>query len=46
MLLATYSVTEVAMNCGFATTSYFIKVFKVRYHETPKQFQLRQLNLR
>lgn len=43
LLLPLYSVTEVAMNCGFATTSYFIKVFKVRYHETPKQFQLRQL---
>ena len=46
LLLATYSVTEVAMNCGFATTSYFIKAFKAHYQETPKQFQLRQLNLR
>ncbi|MCE3332759.1 helix-turn-helix domain-containing protein, partial [Staphylococcus aureus] len=34
------NVTEVAMDCGFSTTSYFIQVFKDKYKVTPKQFQL------
>lgn len=34
------NVTEVAMDCGFSTTSYFIKMFKDKYKVTPKQFQL------
>ena len=34
------NVTEVAMGYGFSTTSYFIQVFKEKYHVTPKQFQL------
>ncbi|WP_210617192.1 AraC family transcriptional regulator [Mammaliicoccus lentus] len=36
-----YTITEVAMNCGFSTTSYFIQVFKNKYGLTPKQFQKR-----
>ncbi|MEW4415743.1 helix-turn-helix transcriptional regulator [Staphylococcus capitis] len=34
------NVTEVAMDCGFSTTSYFIQMFKDKYKVTPKQFQL------
>lgn len=34
-----HSVTEVAMACGFSTTSYFIQMFKQKYELTPKQFQ-------
>ncbi|WP_437272122.1 AraC family transcriptional regulator [Staphylococcus succinus] len=34
-----YSITEVAMNCGFSTTSHFIQVFRKKYGITPKQFQ-------
>lgn len=37
--LSSYSITEVAMTCGFSTTSYFIQVFKNKYGITPKQFQ-------
>ncbi|MCG7338011.1 AraC family transcriptional regulator [Staphylococcus sp. ACRSN] len=36
-----HSVTEVAMACGFSTTSYYIKLFKEKYGETPKQYQKR-----
>ncbi|MCI2774361.1 AraC family transcriptional regulator [Staphylococcus petrasii] len=35
-----HSVTEVAMTCGFSTTSYFIQMFKQKYQLTPKQFQI------
>lgn len=35
------NVTEVAMNCGFSTTSYFIQSFKRKYNLTPKQFQIK-----
>nr|WP_272107554.1 AraC family transcriptional regulator [Staphylococcus sp. NRL 22/194] len=35
-----YSVTQVAMTCGFSTTSYFIQIFKQKYQLTPKQFQI------
>ncbi|QUS55692.1 helix-turn-helix transcriptional regulator [Pseudovibrio brasiliensis] len=34
------SVTEIAMQIGFANTSHFIKAFKGRYDETPKQARL------
>ena len=34
------NVTEVALDCGFSTTSYFIQMFKDKYKVTPKQFQL------
>ena len=35
----TYTVTEIAMACGFSTTSYFIQIFKNKYGMTPKQMQ-------
>lgn len=35
------NVTEVAMDCGFSTTSYFIQNFKQKYSLTPKQFQIK-----
>lgn len=38
-----YTITEIAMACGFSTTSYFIKVFKEKYKLTPKQFQKKQI---
>lgn len=34
-----YTITDVAINCGFSTTSYFIQVFKNKYGITPKKFQ-------
>jgi AraC-like DNA-binding protein len=34
------TVTEIAMNIGYANTSHFIKAFKDRYAETPKQARL------
>ena len=37
--LRSYSITEVAMTCGFSTTSYFIQVIKNKYGITPKQYQ-------
>lgn len=40
LTLTSNNVTEVAMGCGFSTTSYFIQVFKEKYHVTTKQFQL------
>lgn len=42
-----YTITEIALGCGFSTTSYYIKLFKVKYGETPKQYQrrMRQLNI-
>ena len=40
LTLTSNNVTEVAMGYGFSTTSYFIQVFKEKYHVTPKQFQL------
>lgn len=38
-----YTITDIAMACGFSTTSYFIKVFKEKYKLTPKQFQKKQI---
>lgn len=35
------NVTEVEMDCGFSTTSYFIQNFKQKYSLTPKQFQIK-----
>ncbi|WP_204180335.1 MULTISPECIES: AraC family transcriptional regulator [unclassified Staphylococcus] len=40
-----YTITEIAMACGFSTTSYFIKVFKEKYKLTPKQFQKKQITV-
>ncbi|MDN8848383.1 AraC family transcriptional regulator, partial [Staphylococcus aureus] len=34
---------DIAMQCGFSTTSYFIKLFKATYGMTPKQYQRFQL---
>lgn len=38
--LKTENVTEVAYNLGYSNISYFIKLFKNKYHITPKQYQL------
>ncbi|WP_440857240.1 AraC family transcriptional regulator [Staphylococcus shinii] len=40
---AKYTITDIAMRCGFSTTSYFIKLFKNTYGMTPKQYQKFQL---
>lgn len=40
---AKYTITDIAMQCGFSTTSYFIKLFKNTYGMTPKQYQKFQL---
>lgn len=40
-LLKTNTVTEVAFTLGYENISYFIKLFKLRYGLTPKQFKLR-----
>lgn len=39
-LLASHSVTEVAFDLGFENPSYFIRIFKLYYGVTPKQYQL------
>lgn len=38
------NVTEIALECGFSSSSYFIAQFKRRNHMSPKQFQLRFCN--
>ncbi len=35
----TASVTDIALDIGFSTTSYFIEMFKKQVHMTPKQFR-------
>jgi len=35
------TVTEVAQQCGFNSTSYFTKIFKENFLETPKEFMRR-----
>jgi len=35
------TVTEVAQQCGFNSTSYFTKIFKEHFLETPKEFMRR-----
>ncbi|MCT4544708.1 MAG: AraC family transcriptional regulator [Vallitalea sp.] len=39
-LLETESVTDVAFNLGYSNISYFIKLFKLKYNVTPKQYKL------
>lgn len=39
------SVTEIAMACGFSTSSYFISRFRQAYGETPGHFRRRFANL-
>ena len=39
-LLESHSVTEVAFDLGFENLSYFIRLFKLYYGVTPKQYQL------
>lgn len=39
-LLENHSVTEVAFDLGFENPSYFIRIFKLFYGVTPKQYQL------
>ncbi|MCT4596431.1 MAG: AraC family transcriptional regulator [Vallitalea sp.] len=34
------SVTDVAFNLGYANISYFIKLFKIKYKMTPKQYKM------
>lgn len=34
------NVTDVAFNLGYSNISYFIKLFKEKYHITPKQYQM------
>ena len=36
----TMSITEIAMEAGFSTTSYFIQCFKARNRITPQQFRM------
>jgi len=38
------SVTEVAFELGYSNISYFIRLFREKYHMTPKQYQLAMLN--
>lgn len=38
LLTTDYSITEIALNCGFNDSSYFIKLFKKYKNITPKQF--------
>jgi len=38
------SVTEVAFDLGYSNISYFIRLFREKYHMTPKQYQMDILN--
>ncbi len=38
LLCHTLSVTEVAQQCGFNSPSYFTKLFRQRYHVTPREY--------
>jgi len=33
------SIVNIALNCGFNSSSYFSKKFKNHYHQTPKEFR-------
>ncbi len=44
MLETRSSVTEIAMNIGYDSTSHFIAQFKRRYGVTPKQLRLAELS--
>jgi len=35
------SITQVARQCGFNSVSYFTKLFKEYFNETPKEFMRR-----
>lgn len=39
------SLDEIALNAGFQSTSYFIRVFKVRYGVTPARFRERGISV-
>lgn len=41
-----YAITEIALGCGFSTTSYYIKLFKTKYGETPKKYRRRLRELK
>lgn len=41
LISAKMNVTEIALECGFSTSSYFIAQFKKHKKLSPKQFQLR-----
>lgn len=46
MLLATQdSILEVALACGFESSSYFDRIFKRAYNETPRQYRKRMLRV-
>lgn len=38
LITTNYSITEIALNCGFNDVSYFIKIFKKYKNTTPKQY--------
>lgn len=33
------SVSEIAYNCGFQSTSYYIKAFRAQFHTTPRKYR-------
>ncbi|MGL4913163.1 MAG: AraC family transcriptional regulator [Romboutsia sp.] len=43
LLTTDYSITEIALNCGFNDVSYFIKTFKKHKELTPKQYLKKSL---
>jgi AraC family transcriptional activator of pobA len=40
LLLSASSISDIAMECGFSTTSHFIGLFKRTYGKTPLQYRL------
>ncbi|MGO2891921.1 MAG: AraC family transcriptional regulator [Enterococcus devriesei] len=42
MLNTQQTVDRIALDCGFQSPSYFGKLFKERYNQTPKQFRTKQ----
>lgn len=40
LLLSTdQSVSDIAYNCGFQSTSYYIKAFRTQFHMTPRRYR-------
>ena len=38
------SITDIALEVGFSSTSYFDKVYKLINHQTPKEYKNKVLN--
>lgn len=42
LLTTDQSVSDIAYNCGFQSTSYYIKAFRTQFHMTPRKYREQQ----